>query len=114
MDKNNKVIKQMLFQKLMEENALWSYNIERNNPENINDEILIVKTLTHLDLAEIDLLFTIYPFYKIKKIWREQMAVSTEYNYTLNKFLAWKYFNVKEPKKYLRTLESKHIKEISR
>ena len=77
-------IRKELFQKLKEENAFWSYNMEC--VEDINDRMLIVKTLVHLDLNEIDKLFEIFSFEKVKKVWREELAISGEYYHTLNRF----------------------------
>jgi hypothetical protein len=77
----------------------------------VSDEILILKTLIHLDMHEIDLLFFFFfPSSKIKKVWREQMAIQGEYYYSLNLFfLAWYYFDIKRPKQYLKTVETKHL-----
>ena len=104
---NEAIIKSELFEKLKEENAFWSYNMD--GVERINDRMLIVKTLVHLDLSEIVKLFQIFPFEKIKKVWREELAISGEYYHTLNRFLAWWYFNIKNPDQYLKTVETKHI-----
>jgi hypothetical protein len=43
--------------------------------EDIPDEIIIVKTLLHLDIYEITLLFKFYRHSFVKKVWREQLAV---------------------------------------
>ncbi len=100
-------IRKELFQKLLEEKAFWSYDMD--NVEKINDRMLIVKTLVHLDLQEIDKLFEVFSFELIKKIWREELAISGEYYHTLNRFLAWWYFKIKEPDKYLKSVETRHL-----
>jgi len=45
--------------------------------------MLIEKTLLHLDLDEINLL---YPFKKIKQVWLDYLIPQEEYLYTLNRF----------------------------
>ncbi len=104
-------IKLELFKKLKEENAFWSYNIGGTDP--VNDRTLIVKTLVHLDLPEIDMLFQIFPFSKIKKVWREELAISGEYYHTLNRFLAWWYFDIKNPDSYLKSVITRHINSFA-
>lgn len=107
MIENKQHIKSTLFQKLKEENAFWSYAMD--GVEMVNDSTLIVKTLIHLDLPEIDMLFEIYPYEKVKKVWREELAIAGEYYHTLNRFLAWWYFKIKEPDKYLKLVETRHL-----
>ncbi|MDO5523899.1 MAG: hypothetical protein Q4G48_07645 [Bacteroidia bacterium] len=107
MKTNNSNIKSELLKKLKAENAFWSYNTANTN--RINDRMLIVKTLVHLDLPEIDMLFKIFPFNEIKKVWREELAISGEYYHNLNRFLAWWYFDIKNPDSYLKSVVTKHI-----
>ena len=54
------VVKQELLAKLKQEHCFWSYN--ENSIKDIPDDMLIEKTLLHLDLEEINQLFLIYPF----------------------------------------------------
>lgn len=56
------VVKQELLAKLKQEHCFWSYN--ENSIKDIPDDMLIEKTLLHLDLEEINQLFLIYPFKK--------------------------------------------------
>ena len=49
--------------------------------------MLIEKTLLHLDLEEINQLFLVYPFKKIKQVWLDYLIPQEEYLYTLNRFL---------------------------
>ena len=58
------VIKQELLSKLKQEHCFWSYN--EDSIKDIPDNMLIEKTLLHLDLEEISQLFLVYPFKKIK------------------------------------------------
>lgn len=57
-------VKQELLAKLKQEHCFWSYN--ESSVNEVSDEILIEKTLLHLDLEEINLLFQIFSFKKIK------------------------------------------------
>ena len=87
-------IKEKLLDKLKQEHCFWSYNEE--SIEHVSDSILIEKTLLYLDLEEINLLFQLYPFKKIKQVWLEYLIPQEEYLYTLNRFLAWYYFKIKK------------------
>ena len=59
-------IKQELLAKLKQEHCFWSYN--EDSIKDIPDDMLIEKTLLHLDLDDINRLFLIYPFKKIKRV----------------------------------------------
>lgn len=59
------VIKQELLAKLKQEHCFWSYN--ENSIKDIPDDMLIEKTLLHLDLEEINQLFLIYPSRKLSR-----------------------------------------------
>lgn len=95
-----------LLQKLKAENCFWSYNSD--SVKDVPDDILIEKTLVYLDIPEIDTLFQLFPFKKIKKVWLEQMVPQGEYLYTLNRFLAWYYFHVRRPDQYLKAMTTRH------
>ena len=88
------VVKQELLAKLKQEHCFWSYN--ENLIKDIPDDMLIEKTLLHLDLEEINQLFLIYPFKKIKQVWLDYLVPQAEYLYTLNRFFAWYYFKAKK------------------
>ncbi len=67
------VVKQELLAKLKQEHCFfWSYN--ENSIKDIPDDMLIEKTLLHLDLEEINQLFLIYPFNKIKRVWLDYLV----------------------------------------
>ena len=63
---SDEVIKQELLAKLKQEHCFWSYN--EDSIKDIPDDMLIEKTLLHLDLDDINRLFLIYPFKKIKRV----------------------------------------------
>lgn len=103
-------IKQHLLWKLKHEHCLWSYNTE--SIQDIPDDIVIEKTLIHLDLPEIDLLFKLYSFQRIKKVWVDSIIPQQEYLYTLNRFLAWYYFKIKRPDSYIKAMGTRYFQKM--
>lgn len=101
---------QDLQKKLKAENCFWSYS--EDSVKDIPNDILIEKTLVHLDLPEINTLFQIFPYRQIKKVWLEQMVPQGEYLFTLNRFLAWYYFHIKRPDQYLKAMETRHLNKM--
>ena len=106
------VIKAFILDKLKEEKAFWSYNQSSITVDSISDELLIALTLRHLDLEEIDLLFEIYSPKTIKEAWKNQLVPEGNYLRALNRFIAWFYFNIKNPDRYLKTLVTKHLNQL--
>ena len=78
----------------------------------IPDDMLIEKTLLHLDLEEINQLFLIYPFKKIKQVWLDYLVPQAEYLYTLNRFFAWYYFKAKKPDAYIKSMATRHLNKM--
>jgi hypothetical protein len=103
-------IKKQLLAKLKQEHCLWSYT--EDTVSNISDDILIEKTLLHLDLEDIDQLFKIYSFHKVKRVWLDHLIPQEEYLYTLNRFFAWYYFNVKNPDRYIKSMITRYYNNI--
>lgn len=103
-------VKQELLSKLKQEHCFWSYN--ESLIKDIPDDILIEKTLLHLDLEEINQLFQIYPFRKIKQVWLDNLVPQEDYLYTLNRFLAWYYFKVKKPDIYIKSMATRHFNKM--
>lgn len=104
------VVKQELLEKLKQEHCFWSYN--ENSIKDISDDMLIEKTLLHLDLEEINQLFLIYPFKKIKQVWLDYLVPQREYLYTLNRFFAWYYFKAKKPDTYIKSMATRHLNKM--
>ena len=103
------VDKEILSKKLIERKSFWSIKINQEIP----DDILIEKTLIYLDIEDINKLFTLYPRKRIKQVWRNRIVTQGDYYHSLNKLLAWMYFDVKNPDKYIKTTISKHIKQLA-
>ena len=57
-------IKQLLLEKLREEQAFWSYSPDTISSDKIDDDQLIALTMRYLDLPEIAMLFRIYSLRK--------------------------------------------------
>lgn len=101
--------REILSQKLIRRNTFWSFKA----PQEIPDDILIEKTLIYLDIEDINQLFKLFPSKKIKQVWRTRLVPQGDYYHTLNKLLAWMYFDIKNPDRYLKATENKHINRIS-
>lgn len=100
-------IKRSLIDKLKEENRFWSY--QESSIEDVSDDILIEKTLQYLDLPEISQLFQIFPFKKIKQVWVDFLIPQGEYLYSLNRFLAWYYFDIKKPDVHIKSMATRYF-----
>ena len=83
--------KKALTQYLDDMGALWSYRIELDTI--LSDRELIVKSLTYLELEEMDLLFDIFPYETVRDVWIKEMLPS-DYDIILNKILAYLIFEV--------------------
>ena len=103
-------IKSVLLDQLKQESCFWSYN--EDSIRSISDDMLIEKTLLYLDLPEIDLLFKLYPFKQIKRVWLEYLIPQEEYLYTLNRFFAWYYFKAKRPDTYIKSMATRHYNRM--
>lgn len=104
-------MKSDLLGKLKQEHCFWSFNEESIN--DIPDDMLIEKTLLYLDLDEIDLLFQIYPYRKVKQVWLERLVPQEEYLYSLNRFLAWYYFKAKSPDVYIKSMATRYYNRMA-
>lgn len=109
--KHKAQLRQSLCNELIDQKAFWSYaNV---SPEAISDEELIEKTFIHLDLSSIAKLFEIFPRERIKRVWRNRMAVQGTYLQGLNVMIALYYFNIKHPEHYLQRVEREHIHKMT-
>lgn len=104
-------IKSDLLAKLKQEHCFWSYN--EDTISDISDDMLIEKTLLHLDLEEIDQLFQLYPYRKVKRVWLDHLVPQEEYLYTLNRFLAWYYFKAKSPDAYIKSMATRYYNRLA-
>ena len=63
----NDQLRKGLEQKLIEENAFWSY--DKSSINIISDNEFIEKVLLHLDIEEVQALISLFPKKKIQKVW---------------------------------------------
>ena len=107
---DNQEIKEKLYRKLLTVNAFWSFDM--SNQKSIPDTVVITKTIVHLDIDEINLLFKVFPKNTIKKIWREELVIKGNYYKDINRLMAWMYFDIKKPDQYIKTIITKHYQKI--
>ncbi|MDR1022325.1 MAG: hypothetical protein LBL94_03490 [Prevotellaceae bacterium] len=105
-------IKLELFRRLASKHAFWSYNLCVLTPENITDEMLICKTLVHLDLEEIGRLLTLYGVQKVKEVWKKELCIQEPYYHNLNVMLAGIFFSEPHPTEYVRRVSREHLASI--
>ena len=109
--KANKDVKRQLLSKLKKENCFWSYDVSKM--KNISDESLIEYVLLYLDIEDINLLFPLYGFKKVKSVWLERVAPLGEMFRPFNILYAWYYFGAKRPEAYVKSIETRHINRIT-
>jgi len=107
-DKEN--IKQYLQTELVRNKIFWSY--KDVSPEQIDDDLLIEKVLFYLDLDDINKLFTVFPYREVKKIWMKSQFIRDPMNRSLNLLLAFLYFNIKKPEKYVNEVMIDHLHSL--
>ena len=98
LDENTVKKKIDLSQYLYFKNVLWSYR--RNKHARLQDNDLIVTSLTYLELEEMDMLFDIFSYDKVKQVWVEKMVSHEDYYGVLNKMLAYLIFGIKNYNKF--------------
>lgn len=105
-------VKLFLFEKLKEEHAFWSYDEASLHGDEVADDQLIAMTMRYLDLPEINRLFDVFPFRKIKKAWIDLLIPQGDYLHSMNRFFAWYYFKAKNPDAYLKAMETRHFNRL--
>ena len=103
-------IKSNLLNRLKKMNAFWSYNASDISEKTISDELFIEKSLVHLDIGDLKKLFLLFPYKKIRDVWKQQLCIQEPYYHELNTMLAYLYFDIKNPDRYLKTISKKNIK----
>jgi len=110
MHKEKEHIREQLIRELFRNRVFWSY--KEPEPDSINDDILIEKTLIHLDIEDINRLFLLLPKSKIKKVWENKVVIRGPGFHSMNYLLAYLYFNITDPKKYLNKRLKEHNKQL--
>jgi len=107
---NNDQLRKGLQHKLIVENAFWSY--DKSSIVMIPDDVLIEKVLLHLDIEDVQDLFSLFPKKKIQKVWQEVILSREPLYHNLNRLYAFLLFDIKHPDRYIRYYKNKHIKSI--
>ena len=110
MIKEAKDIRNLLKQELIKQWTFWSY--KNPEPDLIMDDILIEKTLIHLDIEDINKLFLIISKGEIRKIWNEKVVINDAQFHSMNLLFALLYFKIKNPEGYLKRCINKHNKAL--
>lgn len=100
-------VRKQLFRKLKKENCLWSYDISKMHV--ISDEALIEHVLLYLDIKDINLLFPLFGYKKVKRIWLDRVAHQGAMFRTFNILYAWYYFGAKRPEAYVKSIETRYM-----
>ena len=107
---DNNLLRKRLEKKLIDENAFWSY--DKSSIKIIPDNEFIEKVLLHLDIEDVQSLFSLFPKRKIQKVWQELVLSHEPLYHNLNRLYAFLLFDIKNPDRYIRYYKNKHIKSI--
>jgi hypothetical protein len=107
---DNKILRKRLEKKLFEESAFWSY--DKSSINIIPENEFIEKVLLHLDIEDVQALFSLFPKKKIQKVWQELVLSREPLYHNLNRLYAFLLFDIKNPDRYIRYYKNKHIKSI--
>ena len=104
-------VRQQLFRKLKREKCLWSYDVSKMH--SISDEALIEHVMLYLDIDDINQLFDLFGYKKVKRVWLERVAPQGAMFRNYNILYAWYYFGAKRPEAYVKSIETRHMNRIS-
>lgn len=99
-----------LVNKLIKATSFWSY--EGVDESTLTDDDIIENTIIHLDIEDIEQLFSLYGEKQVKSVWLERIAIQGEHLYNLNILMSMYFFGIMNPEKYLEGIERKHIKKL--
>ena len=103
-------VRQQLFRKLKKENCFWSYDVSKM--KSISDEALIEHVMLYLDIEDINKLFPLFGFKKVKRVWLDRVAPQGEMFRPFNILYAWYYFGAKRPEAYVKSIETRYINRV--
>ena len=107
----NNDVRRYLFRKLKAENCLWSYDLSKM--KSISDEALIEHVLMYLDIDDIDKLFPLFGYKKVKRVWLDRVAPQGAMFRWMNILYAWYYFGAKRPEAYVKSIETRYMNRIT-
>lgn len=103
-------IRSCLFRILKDGNYLWSYDMSKM--DSISDEALIEHVLLYLDVDDINKLFRIFDYKKVKRVWLDRVAPQGAMFRSINVLYAWYYFGAKRPEAYVKSIETRHLNRL--
>lgn len=103
----NNDIKPYLIERLKQEHCFWSFN--QDSIKSISDNVLVEMVMIHLDIDDINLLFRMLPYAKVKRAWLENVVAQGERYHLMNTFFAWYYFHAKRPQSYVKAMATKML-----
>lgn len=106
----NENARKQLFRKLKKENCFWSYDVSKMR--SISDESLIEYVLLYLDIKDIDQIFLLFGYKKVKRVWLDRVAPQGEMFRPYNILYAWYYFGARRPEAYVKSIETRHMNRI--
>jgi hypothetical protein len=107
---DNKQLQKKLEKKLIEEKAFWSY--DKSGIVVIPDNDFIEQVLIHLDIEDVQSLFSLFPKKQIQKVWQDVVLSREPLYHNLNRLYAFLLFDIKHPDRYIRIYKNKRIKSI--
>lgn len=102
--------RKQLLHKLKKEHCFWSY--DKSKMKSISDESLIEYVLLYLDIDDINQLFPLFGFKKVKRIWLDRVAPLGAMFRPFNILYAWYYFDIKRPEAYVKSIETRHMNRM--
>ena len=107
----NNDVRRYLFRKLKAENCLWSYDLSKM--KSISDDALIEHVMMYLDIDDIDKLFPLFGYKKVKRVWLDRVAPQGAMYRWMNVLYAWYYFGAKRPEAYVKSIETRHMNRLA-
>lgn len=102
--------REKIIDKLLQMNCFWSYAAP--DASSVSDEQIIEKVLVYLDLEDIDSIVAHYGKAVVKHVWLTKLVPQSDYYHTLNRFLAWYYFDIKRPDTYLKQQTTRQLNKL--
>ena len=100
-------IKPYLIERLKQEHSLWSFN--QDDIKDVPDDVLVKLVMLYLDVDDINRLFLMFPYTKVKRAWLENVVAQGERYYQMNTFFAWYYFHAKRPQSYVKSMSTRML-----
>lgn len=95
----NQNAREIIIKQIKANGGLWSYD---GIPSNLDDDKIIEEGLRHLDLEDLDELFSIWDRKHVKRIWKERILSEGKRSNVLNFLLAVFAFHIKNPEQYVK------------